>query len=102
MATGVMWALYNMILSTLLDNPQGTPYSPAEKRLFWIGLIANVAAWVGVAILEIFRLKFGEDLRSVSFSICLRTDERCNVSCRLSDHSDHWPHYGEQQCCGVF
>ena len=35
-------------------------YSPAEKRLFWIGLVANVVAWGGLAVLEVFRLKFGE------------------------------------------
>ncbi len=43
------------------DSQQGSHnYSPAEKRLFWIGLVANCGAWAALCFLEIFRLKFGE------------------------------------------
>ena len=40
--------------------PEGRQYSNYEKRLFWIGLAANVIAWALLAVLEIFRLKFGQ------------------------------------------
>lgn len=49
---------------TCVHNPQpllqgSRTYSPAEKRLFWIGLVVAPVAWGLMAFLEIFRLKFG-------------------------------------------
>lgn len=39
---------------------EGRQYNNYEKRLFWIGLAADVVAWALLFVLEVFRLKFGE------------------------------------------
>ncbi len=46
-----------------------------EKRLFWIGLLIGVGAWIGFTILEVFRLKFGACIQSLHASeVCLVAD----------------------------
>ncbi len=50
----------NACLIALSRLLQGRTFSPAEKRLFWIALVANVVAWGGLIFLELVRLKFGE------------------------------------------
>lgn len=49
--------------------PADREYSAYEKRLFWIGLVANVVAWALLAVLEVFRLKFGQ---SKQIGFCMR------------------------------